>query len=679
MKWLCTLVLILTLSLFYTQQTCGTDEMHQRLYMDFPGIHQKVIQNHNKLEQFTDDYIGNQLNQKKTITYIIPAVFHVIHNYGPENITDQQIYDQMRIINEDYQKRNGDTINLISAFDTLAADCEIEFRIAQLDPIGGCTSGITRYHDVRTYIGDHSVKDIVQWPPDKYLNIYICADAAGLAGHALVPSAADTISQWDGIVLKHNSVGSIGTSNPTRSVVCTHEIGHYLNLQHTWGGNNVPNYPYLPCADAGNCAYDDGVADTPNTIGWQSCNLNGTSCSSLDNVQNFMEYAYCPAMFTEGQKLRMHACLNSTIANRNNLWQPANLISTGTDGTNYFCDVNFTNDKEKICQGESIQFFDASYHGITSHSWEFDGGNPSVSSDTNPNITYNTPGIYKVKLTAGNGITFDSLIIDSLIEIFPSIAQKTFIIEDWEWTTDINDSYWFTNNPDGQVGWEIANIGFSSTRSVSIGNINNFQQQIDELITRPIDLTGVSDLELSFKYAFAIRQSNNSDKLKVLVSTDCGNSWVIRKILYSSQLNTFNDTISTSFIPSSDLEWDSITVTTITSAYWTADFMLKFQFESGGGNNIYLDKINLMDPATAGTEVLDQNTISVYPNPTNDFITLDISGYNGSIQTQVYDLSGRLLKISNSTTISIKHYAKGVYIFKVAYGDRVEAVRVLRQ
>ena len=49
---------------------------------------------------------------------------------------------------------------------------------------------------------------------------------------------------------------------------------------------------------------------------------------------------------------------------------------------------------------------------ITSHSWEFDGGNPTVSSATNPNITYNTPGIYKVKLTAGNGITSDCLMID---------------------------------------------------------------------------------------------------------------------------------------------------------------------------------------------------------------------------------------------------------------------------
>ena len=54
------------------------------------------------------------------------------------------------------------------------------------------------------------------------------------------------------------------------------------------------------------------VDDTPLTIGWSSCNLGGTSCGSLDNVQNYMDYAYCALMFTEGQKTRMHACLNSS-------------------------------------------------------------------------------------------------------------------------------------------------------------------------------------------------------------------------------------------------------------------------------------------------------------------------------------------------------------------------------
>ena len=56
----------------------------------------------------------------------------------------------------------------------------------------------------------------------------------------------------------------------------------------------------------------------------------------------------------------------------------------------------------------------------------------------------------------------------------------------------------------------------------------------------------------------------------------------------------------------------------------------------------------------------------------------DINGYNGAVQTQVYDLSGRLLKSTNNTTISLKDYAKGIYVFRVSYGDIVEELKVVK-
>ena len=77
---------------------------------------------------------------------------------------------------------------------------------------------------------------------------------------------------------------------------------------------------------------------------------------------------------------------------------------------------------------------------------------------------------------------------------------------------------------------------------------------------------------------------------------------------------------------------------------------------------------------------IQENTtnISIFPNPTNDLITLDINGYNGTIETQVYDLSGRLLETTNSTTINLKDYAKGVYVFRISYGDLVEELKVVK-
>jgi len=72
------------------------------------------------------------------------------------------------------------------------------------------------------------------------------------------------------------------------------------------------------------------------------------------------------------------------------------------------------------------------------------------------------------------------------------------------------------------------------------------------------------------------------------------------------------------------------------------------------------------------------HSISLYPNPTNENITISINNFNGNIQTQVYDLIGNRLQISNETTISLQDYARGIYLLKVAYGDRVEEVKVIK-
>src|SRR5690606_20155140 len=128
------------------------------------------------------------------------------------------------------------------------------------------------------------------------------------------------------------------------------------------------------------------------------------TCGTLDNVQNYMEYSYCARMFTEGQKTRMHACLNSPVAGRNNLWQPGNLLATGTDdATYYLCAANFEADKKIICAGETVEFSDVSYHGIEQRDWTFEGGTASSYTDSLIEVTYTSSGVYGVTLEVGNG------------------------------------------------------------------------------------------------------------------------------------------------------------------------------------------------------------------------------------------------------------------------------------
>lgn len=663
----------------FGQQYCTTDELHQQLYLEQPGIAKKVFQNHLQLQAFTQAYTKAHKGESRSAIYTIPVVFHVIHINGIENISDAQIYDQMRIINEDYQKLNADTANTINDFKGIAADCQIEFKLAQLDPDGNCTSGITRHYDGRTLVGDHSVKEIVHWDPSMYLNIYVCVEAAGLAGHALLPSAADTISQWDGIVIAHSYVGDIGTGDPSRSVVLTHEIGHYLNLQHVWGGNNVPGYPYLPVGDSGNCAYDDGVTDTPNTIGWSSCNLAHTSCGSLDNVQNFMEYAYCPTMFTEGQKLRMHAALNSTIANRNNLWSASNLIATGVNNPVY-CAAEFNADKDLICEGTTVQFEDGSFNNVTEWNWTFEGGTPSTSTDQNPSVTYNSAGTYFVKLVSGDGITSDSITKTAMITVLSSPGVANSIVEGFE--GNLLPTQLIPVDEGGFANWEITDsAAVNSTYSLRLDNLNAMPGEKNELVTEVINLTGINDLELSFDYAFAKPTSSTvGDNLRVWVSKDCGESWTIRKQLSGTSLLSKTDTIVSSFVPNST-EWKNNTISNITSSFWTDEFRIKFEFNKDGGNHFYLDNINLYDPAMAGVNLLEENDFRLLPNPASDQLTLITLSSNELTEFKIYNYLGELIKSGNyqkQTNISITFLPAGSYYVQVNSPEHSKTIRFIK-
>jgi PKD repeat protein len=664
-------------------QKCGADELRIATLREMPKVAEAVSRREAELEQFTADFRKNGAARGGQQVYIIPVVFHVIHQYGTENISDAQLMDGIRVCNETLRKTYPDTADIIEAFKPIHADCGIELRLATKDPDGNCHSGINRIASSLSATGDHAVKSLVHWDPTRYLNVYVTQSAAGLAGHAVWPSDADTIPEWDGIVMAHTYVGAIGTSNQTRSVVFAHEVGHYLNLHHIWGGNNVPGFYYLPVAQASNCEHDDLVDDTPNTIGNQSCALSASSCGSLDNVQNAMDYSYCNIMFTEGQRERMRACLNSPIANRNNLWQEANLIATGVlPEPAPLCAADFTADRTTVCPNtdNQVTFTSTSYHGsVDSLRWTFPGGNPSSSSATSPVVTYSTSGIHDVTLRAYRNGEMVEVSKSGFISVISGQQVPFPFSESFEETPSLDGPLWARGSFDGESRWLLTDDAASSgNMCVSVNNWESGLYTRDELYSPPIDLTGATQMRVAFKYAFAGRQAATStDRLVLQVSRNCETTWSVRLSLTGAQLETA-PVQSGPFIPVGN-QWRQESIN-IPSQFLTEGFRFRFGFTSAGGNRLYIDDINI--DINASVENVDAfSDLKVFPNPASDQLFIQLNATR-TMETRmdVTDLAGRAVVQAaqvvvptglSTQAIDLKGMLAGMYLLRISSADGV--------
>lgn len=255
----------------------------------------------------------------------IPVVVHVVHDNGPENISDARIIAAIKQMTEDFHAYPY--AGNVDGYGYLQANVGFTFKLAKLDPQGRPTSGITRTRSNTTYDGTEGpLQSTINWPREKYLNIWVVYSSDGSNGSAYsnYPSTvADGtgVEYWDGIVVSYWAVGPSAVSGYEK--ILTHEAGHWANLIHTWG-DTYNNGDSRACSDP----VGDRVADTPWTSGNSGCASNYT-CSAWANTENFMDYGSCTTMFTIGQSDRMQAAMRSSVARRNNVWSQANLVATG--------------------------------------------------------------------------------------------------------------------------------------------------------------------------------------------------------------------------------------------------------------------------------------------------------------------------------------------------------------
>lgn len=238
--------------------------------------------------------------------FTVPVVVHVVYNTPSENVPNSAIFAMVNEMNEDFSQSNADIGGVRSAFTSSIANVGIQFCLAQVDPMGNTTTGITRTATTDTWFDPDTQTDamksaplgIAPWNTSEYLNIWICDITSGATGgsitlgFAYLPVGGVVGSNIDGLVVDYQY------GLPVGSRTATHEIGHYFGLDHPW-------------AD-GNCSSDDGFTDTPNTDSptYSCANTTLQKCGTLTQYENFMDYSNCPVMYTAQQRSYMRGLLS---------------------------------------------------------------------------------------------------------------------------------------------------------------------------------------------------------------------------------------------------------------------------------------------------------------------------------------------------------------------------------
>lgn len=604
----------------------------------------------------------------------------------------------------------------------LPADSKIEFRLATKDPLGNCTDGVVRVFTSKTNNANDGTgfKSVSYWNAYSYLNIWVVKnidmDLQGgyVLGYAQFPNSG--LLSTDGITVIASNIDTRNSGGRT----ATHEAGHWLSLKHIWGdsecgSDDVFDTPTAQAPNFGICGNNPAYIgqfggsstyySTPYNLG--VCDPDNPDGEMFDNYMDYSDDV-CMNIFTLGQKARMDYTLEGDATSagfRSYMVSQENLTNTGTADPYtqpdcapislfYFQQSSDFATQKMICAGESVRFFEDAYNGdIDEFAWTFDGGTPSTSSSNNPIIDYNTPGIYDVALTVSNSIGSDTKVAQDMVIVSSATAQYQ---NSWGYV----DTYWseqgFLNNyvvfnQDGSSNkWEWLEgpgVGYNSDQSVRMFNVDNLAGEIDELISPSYDLSTLNNPTLQFRYSGAAIDNTPDDELRIMVSSDCGETWSTRDTYTGFEL-TNSGLVSQSYRPNAASTWTDVSIG-LGSYANKPNVRVKFRWVSGGrSNNFYIDDLTLSGSPLGMEDLEHQIDLSLAPNPTTDMTTVTMSlPESATINMEITDVLGRDAKTiftrdmtsgTHRFDVNLSGYAVGVYYLRIMVGNDMVVKKIVK-
>jgi hypothetical protein len=217
-----------------------------------------------------------------TTPVTIPIAFHVLRKdttVNGGNVPRSRIVDQIGVLNDSYGGRTG------------GIDTGLRFSLLSIDRT--TNSGWFRLSSGK----ERKMKAALKVGGPETLNIYSANLGNSLLGWSYFAQDASRDGVLDGVVIHYDSLpGGPWGDRYSQGDTATHEVGHWMNLFHTFEGG---------CTGSG-----DFVDDTPaEASAAYECPAGRDTCtaSGVDPITNFMDYTYdsCMYRFTPDQAVRM--------------------------------------------------------------------------------------------------------------------------------------------------------------------------------------------------------------------------------------------------------------------------------------------------------------------------------------------------------------------------------------
>jgi len=341
--------------------------------------------------------------------------------------------------------------------------------------------------------------------------------------------------------------------------------------------------------------------------------------------------------------------------------------------------ADFAGSPRLICQGETVSYLNQSLNVSDSILWTFEGGTPETSNELNPTVTYNEAGFFNAKLWVANANGADSLILEDFVEVISQSGVPAPYSESFEGVDNLGEASWYVKNEDEDLTWELnTQEGYLSTQSVWIENYNGLPLREDLFESTTIDLSELDTAIVTMRVAYAEKSNQSLERFKVSISNDCGENWTFKELYTSTSDLPSTEPTDEYFVPSGPDDWQLLVINNIDPDERTENFRLQLSFRSNGGNNIYVDDINIIDEPILSTDeiTVDKNNLEIFPNPSNTgFTTLQLDQQSASdVRIEIYDAlgkklpnlwNGKLTAGNHSLELDVNDLPPGVYTLRI--------------